>query len=112
VHVGLRALRQRPGAILKKAAERIGIRLLERGAQRHGLRPPSRFAKGAMAALISKQGEGLVVKVEARIADLAIQIDRRDDRRICGGEMLAEIVERVALRLAPGTCQPSRLTSQ
>jgi hypothetical protein len=44
----------------------------------------------------------LVVEVEARVADLAVQIDYRHDRRISAGEMLAEIIERVALRLAQG----------
>ena len=55
-----------------------------------------------MAARIGEQGEGLVVEVETRIADLAVQIDHGYDRRVCGDEMLAEIVERMALRLAPG----------
>src|SRR5262245_17057936 len=82
----------------------MGIRLLERRAQRHGLRPPAvRFAERAVAARISEEGEGLVVEVETRIADLAVQIDHGHDRGVCGDEMLADIVKRVALRLTPGT---------
>jgi hypothetical protein len=111
MHVRIRALRQPSEAILNKAAERMGIRLLESGAQRHGVRPPAvRFAERVVAACISKQGEGLVVQVEARIADAAVQIDHRHDRRVRGGEMLVEIVERVALRLAPGAV-PAEPTS-
>ena len=90
--------------MLNEAAERMGIRLLERGAQRHGLPPPVvRFAERAVAARIGEQGKGLVVEVETRIADLAVQIDHGHDRRVCGDEILAEIVERMPLRLAPGT---------
>src|SRR5262249_3977169 len=75
-----------------------------RGAQRPGLPPPAvRVAEGAVAARIGEQGEGLVVEVETRIAHLTVQIDHGHDRRVRGDEMLAEIVERVALRLAPGT---------
>ena len=100
----VRALRRRSGAILNEAAERVGIRLLESRAQRHRLRPPAvRFPERAVAAGIGEQGEGLVVEVETRIADLAVQIDHRHDRRVRGDEMFAQIVECVALRLAPGT---------
>jgi len=33
----------------------------------------------------------------------AVEIDHGHDRRVCGDEMLVEIVERMALRFAPGT---------
>src|SRR6516225_6875061 len=82
----------------------MGIRLLESRAQHRGLPAPAvRFAERALAAGIGEQGEGLVVEVETRIADLAIEVDHGHDRRVCADEMFAEIVERVALRLAPGT---------
>src|ERR1700730_3178922 len=104
MHVRVRALRHLCGVILNEAAERVGIRLLESRAQRHGLPAPAvRSPERAVAAGIGEQGEGLVVEVETRIADRAVQIDHRRDRRVRGDEMFAEIVERVALRPAPGS---------
>src|SRR5262249_7895012 len=90
--------------ILNEAAERMGIRLLESRAQRHRLPAPAvRFSERAVAAGIGEQGEGLVVEVETRIADHAVQIDHRHDRRVRGDEMFAEIVERVARARGTGT---------
>src|SRR5262249_52174243 len=104
VHVRVRALRRRSDVIVNEAAERMGIRLLERRAQRRGLPAPAiRFAERALPARVSEQGKGLVVEVKARIADLAVELDHGHDRGVCGDEILAEIVERVPLRLAPGT---------
>src|SRR5262249_57464217 len=69
-----------------------------------GLRGPGGgLGERALPAGISEQGKGLVVEVEARVADLAVEVDHGYDRRVCGDEILAEIVERMALRLAPGT---------
>ena len=79
----IRALRQPPGAILQEAAERMGIVSFERRAQRQGRSAPAgRFAERAVAARIGKEGEGLVVEMEGRIADLAVQINDRA-RRNC-----------------------------
>src|SRR5262249_5705567 len=50
----------------------------------------------------SEQGEGLIIQVEARIADFAVKIHDRYDRCVGGNEVLAEIIERMALGLAPG----------
>src|SRR5262249_38050753 len=104
MHVRVRALRQRSAAILNEAAERMGIRLLESRPHRHRLPPPAvRFAEPAVAAGIGEQGDGLVVEFETGMADVSVEIVHGYDRRVRGDEMFAEIVERVALRLAPGT---------
>ena len=63
-----------PLAILAKAAEWMGVGLFERRAQHHRLPPPI-LPECAMRARIGKQGEGLVVEIEARIADPAVKID-------------------------------------
>src|SRR5262245_13629964 len=81
----------------------MSIDLLERRAQRHSLpAPPGSFSERAMAARKCEQGEGLIIEVEARIGDFAVELDDGYDRCVGGDEVLAEIIERMALRLTPG----------
>ncbi len=102
MHVRVRALRQPPGFVLAKAAERMGVGLLERGAQRHGPPPPTGcLPERAVAARIGEQGEGLIVEIEGRVADFAVQIDHRYHRGVCRDEVPAEKIERVLHCFAP-----------
>ena len=57
--------------------------------------PAGGFPERAVAAGTGEQGEGLVVEIEARIFDLAVEIDERRDRRVGGDEMPAEIIQRM-----------------
>ena len=98
----IRTLRKPPVPIFAKPAERVGVRLLESRAQRHGMTSPARcFPECAMAARKSEQGEGLIVEIERRVADFAIEINHGDDRCVSSDEVVAEVIERVALSLAP-----------
>src|SRR5262249_59135450 len=102
MHVRVRALRQSSVAVGVKAAERMGIVLLECRAQRCRLPAPAvGLAEYAVPAGTGEESEGLVVEIEARILDAAVETpDRRHD---CLGadEVLAKIVERVPRGLAP-----------
>src|SRR5262249_9867749 len=102
-HVWIRALRKPPVPILEKSAERVGIRLLEPCAQRHGVASPALcFPERAMTARKREQGEGLIVEIERCVADLAIKVNYGNDRCVGSDEVLSEIIECVALGLAPG----------
>jgi hypothetical protein len=54
-----------------------------------------------VAARKGEQGKGLIVEIEARIADLALEVDHGRHRRIGADEMLVEVVECVLHGLAP-----------
>src|SRR5262249_61698046 len=54
-----------------------------------------------MTARKREQGEGLIVEIERWVADSAIKVNDGNDRRVGGDEVLAEIIERVALGLPP-----------
>jgi len=113
VHVRVGTLRNAPDPILEEATERVSIRVLERVSQRYGLFTPTRcLAERAVAARISEEGEGLVVEIETRIAHNPIKTDYGHDRRIRGDEVLAKIIQRMALGLAPGAtpAEPSGFT--
>jgi len=107
VHMRVGSLRQAAGAILKKAAAGMRIGLRERGAQiDRQPAPAARFAECAVTACIGEQRKGLVVEVECRIADPTVELDHRDDDRIFGNEVVAEITECVECCLAPRTVPP------
>ena len=63
--------------------------------------PPDRRNFGGRAH--RRERKGLVVEIEGRIGNLAVEIDARSHGRLRGHEMRAQEIERVPLRLAPGT---------
>src|SRR5258708_39900333 len=99
----VRAPRQAPVAVLQKAPERMGMVSLEALAQRRGRAVPTgRVSECAVRARIGEQGKALVIEVKVWIATSAIAVDDGDDGIVRSDEMLAEIIERMLRRLAPG----------
>ena len=104
VHVRIGAAAGGGHRDLRGNRRRDARRLLERRAQSVGGLPPCRpDRRNAVAVPIGEQRKGLVVEIEGRIGNLAVEIDDRYHGRIRGHEMRAQEIERVPRRLAPGT---------
>ena len=95
-------LRHSPGEIFHEAAERVAVGSLQRVTQCYcPASPACGLSECTMSARVSQQGERLVVKIEARVLDTAVETHHRDNGAIGGDKMLAEIVERVLRRCTP-----------
>ncbi len=101
MHVRIGALGQAAVAIFEVSAVRMRQRL-QRGAQLARCGPASGpLAEHAMSGCQRQQAEGLVVEIERRVVDTAVETDHRGDGAVGLDEPAAQIIERVRGGLAP-----------
>jgi hypothetical protein len=94
--------RQAAVAVFAKSSGRMREVAIERRDWRIGVRlPAAARIERAVTAGVRQQGKGLIVEVERRIKDTAVQIHGRDDGAVVQGKSLAQKIERMLAGLAP-----------
>src|SRR5258708_34853318 len=63
--------------------------------------PAGSFTEHAVAAGKGEEGKGLVIEIEARVGDLAVEAHHGGNGCVRPDKIIAKIIERVLSRLAP-----------
>src|SRR5262249_6052880 len=107
MHMRIGSLRQSCVAVVPEAAEGMAVGLLQSDADRkRAAAPAGCLTERTVSARAGEQHESLIVQLENRFYDTAIEVHHRGNRPIGGNEMLAQIAECMLRRVLPGPVPP------